>query len=69
MSPCRGISDKIDNASNTIDEREIIEVKVAIRPMRFFRNYRLTSKFCSVNHLVTIECLFLSRMSLASIVI
>ena len=32
-----------------------------------YRNHRLTSKFCSVNHLVIIECLFSSRMSLESL--
>ena len=32
-----------------------------------FRNHRLTSKFCSVNHLVIIERLLSPGMSLASL--
>ena len=46
---------------------EILEIKATISPRRFFRNHRSTWKFCSVTHLVIIECLSSSRMSLASL--
>ena len=52
-----GISDKIDNTMNAIDETKILEIKATISTVKVFRNHCLTSKFCLVNHLVIIECL------------
>ena len=66
FSPCMGISDEID-ATIAIDETTILEIKATIWPRRFLRHHRLTLKFCSVNHPVIIECLFSSRISLASL--
>ena len=60
------ISDEIDDATIAIDETTILENKATIWPEDICKN-RLTSKFCSVNYLVIIECLFSSRMSLVSL--
>ena len=62
-----GISDEIDDATIAINETMILDIKATILPRRFFRNNHLTSKICSVNHLVIVECLFLSRMSVSSL--
>ena len=61
------ISDEIDDATIAIDETMNLEIKATIWSRRFFRKHRLTSKLCSVNHLVIIEFLFAARMSLASL--
>ena len=63
-----GISDEIDDTTIAIHETTILKIKATIWSRRFFRNHPLTSRFCSVIHLVIIEGLRVSsRMSLASL--
>ena len=66
-APVWVFSDEIDGGTIAVDKAKIFEIKPPIWPRRFFRNHRLTSKCCSVNHLVIIECLFSSKISLASL--
>ena len=62
-----GTSEEIDDGTIAIDKTKVFEIKPPIWLTRFFRNHRLTSKCCYVNHLVIIECLFSSKISLASL--
>ena len=52
-----GISDKIDDSRIGIDGMTVLKrIKRRFDLEGIFRNHRLTSKFCSVNHLKIIEC-------------